>query len=116
VNHLFKPILASLVFCFGGNVSMSDIMRIAEPIAEMRQIRIDRMARRTKSGMICWLCENAPELSVGLVPAYLRQSTPPPMPPAPTPPPLPAPAVAFFRMSDTEMTADEDAEYWAPES
>jgi hypothetical protein len=56
-----------------GNVSMVAITRIAEDIATARNLKIDRMARRIKDAMMCWLCENAPELVLGTVPDCLQE-------------------------------------------
>jgi hypothetical protein len=41
---------------------------IPEQIAAIRKVRLDRIVRRTKDGMTCWLCENAPELALGIAP------------------------------------------------
>jgi hypothetical protein len=82
------------------------------------------MARRLKDGMVCWLCENAPELALGYVPVHPRQSRPavsverylppqpavaPPLaPPAPPSPSTPPPFGDFFHLSDREWNAEDD--------
>jgi hypothetical protein len=65
VRHLYDPVLAALPVWLAGDTSMPSITRLAEWIAEARRARIDCMARRLKEAMICWLCENAPELAFG---------------------------------------------------
>jgi hypothetical protein len=69
----------SLSLCLHEKPSMANMSDMAKRIAERRGIRIDRIARRTKEGMICWFCENAPELAFGVVPpCHFRRKVPPP--------------------------------------
>jgi hypothetical protein len=121
---MFQPVLRSVAALLKGDTSMTGITHIAEQIAVARGIRIDRMARRMKDGMVCWLCENAPELALGYVPVHGRQSGPavaaerylPPQPaPAPVPPvpPVPPPPVRdLFYMLDREWNAENHDPFW----
>jgi hypothetical protein len=76
-----------------------------------------------KDGMVCWLCENAPELALGYVPGHAQQGSPavsverhlPPQPaPAPAPvPTLPPPPVGdFFHLFDREWNAEDNDAFW----
>jgi hypothetical protein len=94
--------MRSLDIWLKGDTSMTSITRIAE--------------------QICWFCENVPELALGCMPTYVRQSVPaipPPVPPPPAPPAPPAspsppvpPSEDFFRLSDLEMSAEDYEAFW----
>jgi hypothetical protein len=135
VKYLFKPIVMVLTIWLAGDTSMEKIRHIAEGIAATRGIPIDRLARRTKDGMICWLCENAPELALGFAPTYLPPRIPhipichppanpvvviePRRPPDPKPLPVPIGMPSFddtFRLSDNELSAEDDGGYWGSEN
>jgi hypothetical protein len=120
-NPIFNLVLNAVTIWLGGDASMAGITRIAEPIAKARGVPIDRLARRTKTSLICWLCENAPELALGCVqpipiehpqfPRTVTAVTPPQQ--RLTAPPVPSPAVdELFHLSDQEMGLEDDAPFW----
>jgi hypothetical protein len=54
-----------------------ELLRLAEKFERSKGVRIDRSAQRLKDCLVCWFCENCPELlspsPEGLVP---KTSTP----------------------------------------
>jgi hypothetical protein len=89
---------------------MKLLRRIADQIAAARDLSLDRMARRTKDGILCWLCENAPELAIGIPPSCLivaSTST------APQPEALPQMSVA--QVNQPEQKTLEEDEFWLHE-
>jgi hypothetical protein len=104
---------------------MISLTRFAEGIAAARRTRIDRMARRLRAAMVCWLCENAPELAFGFAPPtpaerpHLppRRTTAAILPPVliqqrpPDPLALP-PFDDFFQTSDRELNAEDDRSFF----
>jgi hypothetical protein len=76
---LFRAVEAGLSFCLNGKMSMVNLLEIAKIIARQRGIKIDRVARRTREGIMCWFCENAPELACGrLLDSYFWHRVAPP--------------------------------------
>jgi hypothetical protein len=71
VEPLFIPMSKLLTRLGGGRLTRSVLSHVAEEISKQKTITIDRNARRIKDAMICWICENAPELLTqgGLSPA-----------------------------------------------
>jgi hypothetical protein len=70
-----------------GEVTMTRLSAFVKTVATSKSQRIDRLSKRTKEGLICWLCENAPEIALGWsVPpgpmVGMRPPTPPSAPPA----------------------------------
>jgi hypothetical protein len=145
VQFISQPLLASLSLWLRGNTSLAALTTVAECIADARGIRIDRMARRMKGAMICWLCENAPQLALGFGPTYFPQNRvpipvdganfrnlpprpvaasvpaplshpPPPPPPPPPTPQLPPPADDDFYHFDQDETAEDDLRLWGNEN
>jgi hypothetical protein len=43
----------------GGHLTMTILIDLAQKIAALKQIPLDRAARRRKDCLICWFCENA---------------------------------------------------------
>jgi hypothetical protein len=43
-------------------LTKSALLPIAEKIAQQLHVKIDRDAKRLKDSLICWICENAPQL------------------------------------------------------
>jgi hypothetical protein len=84
-DALYSKMLNALNFCLHGELSMVKIAQVVESVAARKDVRVDRLARRTKDGLICWLCENAPELALGgegtLESAQRRSTAPAPPPP-----------------------------------
>jgi hypothetical protein len=125
-NPIFNAVLAGVTFWLGGDTSMTGLTRLAEHIAKVRGVPIDRLARRTKTSLICWLCENAPELALGCVPGYILPPKPNERPQFPRPvmaltpppkrltaPPVPSPAVdELFHFSDQEMSLEDVTAFW----
>jgi hypothetical protein len=48
-----------------GDLSMDRLLQFAQSLAASKAVRLDRLAKRTKEGPICWFCENAPEVACG---------------------------------------------------
>jgi hypothetical protein len=40
----------------------ADILHLAEKFESSKGVRVDRSARRLKDCLVCWFCENCPEL------------------------------------------------------
>jgi hypothetical protein len=61
---IFLPMTESLKVWLNGDMSMAKLSQFAQSLATCKRRRIDRLSKRTKEGLICWLCETAPELAV----------------------------------------------------
>jgi hypothetical protein len=68
--------------CLNGQTSKANIRLVVSFIAEQKQLAVDRLAKRTKEGLVCWLCEAVSDPPmVGLltrIPARRRVQPPPP--------------------------------------
>jgi hypothetical protein len=62
VNVIYPHLLKALTVVLHGNVTKTSIGQLADNIAASKQLKIDRLSRRTKEGLICWLCQQAPEI------------------------------------------------------
>jgi hypothetical protein len=62
VNGLFSRMSHILAIRLKNDMSRSNLLQIARIISDVKEIPIDRTAKRSRDGMICWLCEVAPEL------------------------------------------------------
>jgi hypothetical protein len=64
-GSLFHQMTSVLTKVFGGNLTKSKLMELARSVAAEKGLTIDRGAKRMKDGLICWFCENIPQLLVG---------------------------------------------------
>jgi hypothetical protein len=57
----------------------NSLLQFAEAVAKTKNISVDRLAHRQKDSLICWFCENCPELlnDLPLIPATNQQSAEP---------------------------------------
>jgi hypothetical protein len=71
------------------------VWALAKAVAQWKGAKIDRLAKRTKEGLLCWLCEYAPELAWGVpipaIPAIPEIPAIPAIPAVPAIPPVAAP-------------------------
>jgi hypothetical protein len=50
-----------------GGTKMRSLLNLAQMLAEKKGRRLDRAARRTKDGLICWFCESVPDIETQLI-------------------------------------------------
>jgi hypothetical protein len=62
---IFHAFVANLKIWLQGEVTMVRLLALSQAVATSKGQRIDRHSKRTKEGLICWLCETAPELAIG---------------------------------------------------
>ncbi|OHT17561.1 hypothetical protein TRFO_00797 [Tritrichomonas foetus] len=64
---------------YGGQVTKGKLLKMAHLIAKQRNLKIERIEKRNKSALICWYCENCPDLLAYQEPSllidYIRQHT-----------------------------------------
>jgi hypothetical protein len=46
----------------GRHMNRANLLKLAAFVAEVRQVKVDRLAKRTKEILIVWFCENALDL------------------------------------------------------
>jgi hypothetical protein len=71
-----------------GKLRYRDMLSFAKDLAQPRGLKIDRLAQRTKNGLICWFCENYRDLL-----AFPRPSVP---------------STAFNELEDSGLFEDEE--------
>jgi hypothetical protein len=103
VGAQFVAMTKSLDVWLHGDLSMARLSELAKSVATSKALRIDRLAKRTKEGLICWLCENVPELTLGWAAPTAQCAPPPPRPP---PPPPSAPPSVIWPTLQVEETRD----------
>jgi hypothetical protein len=69
VSHIFPGMSRMLSAYLHNDVSRHNLQNITQAISAAKNIPLDRIAKRSKEGMICWLCEVVPELADRSAPA-----------------------------------------------
>jgi type III secretory pathway component EscV len=59
---LFDRMTQILTHVAGGKPTKQVLMKLAQQIADKKQIKVDRIAKRIKDCLICWFCEQVPDL------------------------------------------------------
>jgi hypothetical protein len=87
VNSIYPRLTQAITVLLRGDLSKPSIVRLADAVAAKKGVKIDRRAKRTKEGLLCWLCENAPELMLERKPPASASDPPKPSesPPASNP-------------------------------
>jgi hypothetical protein len=62
VAQLYGPMSIFLSNKLGKLMNRRNLLRIVQNIADSRQIKIDRLAKRTRELLIVWFCENINDL------------------------------------------------------
>jgi hypothetical protein len=71
VGSMFEQMSKILSQTLNGDMGMMSLLSFANLVAEKHALHIDRSAKRTKEGLICWFCEFA---SV-VVPQLIRRTS-----------------------------------------
>jgi hypothetical protein len=58
----FWPMSLFLSKLLGRDMNRTNLLKVAKVIADARQVKLDRLAKRTKEILIVWFCENALDL------------------------------------------------------
>jgi hypothetical protein len=61
-SQLYGPMIDALETRFNKRAVRSEMLELAADICAERGIKLDRPAKRSKECLICWFCENVPEL------------------------------------------------------
>jgi hypothetical protein len=59
--RLYEP-MSCLLRQLTGNFTYSQLLELASRLGPQKRLRVDRGAMRRKTLLICWFCENFPEL------------------------------------------------------
>jgi hypothetical protein len=103
VDEMYPFLTRALDVILRGEVTKTKMEEFAERIAKAKGVRVDRLSRRTKEGLICWLCEWAPELAFGM------SNRPIPPPESPNPPKEEPPLFDWSRIrSDRALLKEEE--------
>ena len=62
---IFHRMSAVLVRVIHGKATRVALLRMAAALASQKGITIDRGSKRLKDSLICWFCENCPEIACG---------------------------------------------------
>jgi hypothetical protein len=63
VRHLYPAMFRTLSAVFHNDLSRTKLLEFLHLVANRKGVTIDRTAKRSREGMLCWLCETAPELA-----------------------------------------------------
>jgi hypothetical protein len=69
----FQRMADFLSRALNGETKMRSLVNLAELLGEKKGRSLDRAARRTKEGLICWFCESIPDIETQLIGLRVNQ-------------------------------------------
>jgi hypothetical protein len=96
--RMYSTMSRWLTVIFHGEPTKESLWQFASKIAAKLNIKIDRDARRLKDSLMCWICENAPQLLA--------------TEPATVPDLLPATPTQTSNGNTQELDSTDGVEFW----
>jgi hypothetical protein len=69
VSDIYPAMFRVLSILFQHDLSRAKLLQFLDLVATQKGVIVDRTAKRSRDGMVCWLCETAPELAKPLDPS-----------------------------------------------